>query len=327
MRSDALLKAKDRIARAERAANDAASEVTVAKDAYRWQQLARRRVNDIMTVLNARFGGQEVRRDFAEPYVRALIFALMWEQSNRLIAARFVANSFPNFSLSELIEVADNAYAMSSQDVARLLGVRLEERRLLGLSMIGACDLKDEEYSAYLENEDKKRRAARKRLARPRNLDARRIDEQANRDALEALATAEGKSVRTIRRWIAEGKLAGVSISRPHSKRYRGDATLPSSKSGTGERASSPRKPRASKPDVQAEKKAATSEGRDLDSKNTHLNIYGTNAEIGRTLFEAFIALKGQITEPVTRALASNQNGSLARAAGPRRAPGKAVGS
>ncbi|WEX77983.1 hypothetical protein PYH37_002827 [Sinorhizobium numidicum] len=313
MRTDALLKAKDRIARAERSLDDAMSEVTVAKGAYRRQQLARRRVNDIIAVVNSRFGGEKVPRAVAKPYVRALLFTLMWEQrGNRLVAARFTANAFPNFTVEELIELGAGSYAMSSQDVARLLGVGLEERQWLGLTMIGARDLSDDEYTAFLKDEDRRRRADRKRRARSRSMDERRADEKAKREALEELAKVHGKSIRTIRRWIEDGTIGDVSISRAHGKRNRGDATLPTSNSAAGKRPIRPRKARAAVNLIDGKKKPATSSaGRDrINKKLVHAEKYTTCPDFERVV-QSFISLRDRITRRVALALASSQTGAL----------------
>lgn len=112
MRIEARVKTKNRIKQADTNIELAEAEAAAARDAYRRQQLARRRVDDIMAVLDHRFRDGQPNKQEAEPFVRALLFTLMWEQAgNRSIAAKFTANAFPDFDLGELLALAADACA------------------------------------------------------------------------------------------------------------------------------------------------------------------------------------------------------------------------
>lgn len=309
MRSEAHAKAKARIARAELETDD-------AKDSYRRQQLARRRVDDIMSVLNSRFGGERVPRDAAEPFVQALLYALVWEQKgDRNIAVQFTANAFPYFALSELTELAATPHAMTSQDVARLLGVSLAERQRLRLAMIGACDLTDAEYAAFQKAEDKRRRAERKRRARARGLDERRADEKAKRDAIEEFAKQNGVSEKTVRNWLSAGK-AFMSETRengiPTVIVYRGDATFPAA----GQRLLGPR--RACAATGKACRKKVIAGGTDqADQKQTKKP--GAAVHDFGHVATAFLSMRDRITRQLASAVVSTnvavQIGALGAAA------------
>lgn len=245
MRIEARVKTKNRIKQADTNIELAEAEAAAARDAYRRQQLARRRVDDIMAVLDHRFRDGQPNKQEAEPFVRALLFTLMWEQAgNRTIATKFTANAFPDFDLGELLALANDACAMSNQDVARLLHVGLEERQLLGLAMIGACDLSDYEYAAFVKAEDKRRRAARRRRARPRNLDQRRADESAKREAIASFAVANGVSEKTVRNWIAKRKVTVTGAREngvPSITIIHGDASFPAAKAQRPQAAHAPK--------------------------------------------------------------------------------------
>lgn len=294
MRSEAHAKAKARIVRAEREADD-------AKDSYRRQQLARRRVDDIMIVLNSRFGGERIPRDAAEPFVQALLYALMWEQKgDRDISVQFTANAFPDFTLSELADLAANAHAMTSQDVARLLGVNLAERQRLRLAMIGACDLSDEAYASFQKAEDKRRRAERKKRARARGLDERRADEQAKREAIARFASESGKSEKTVRNWLTSGKAVMVEKREngiPTVIVYRGDATFPAA----GQRPSGPRKARATAGKAGRDKvmDGASDQADQQKKSGAAANDFGHIAT-------AFLSMRDRITQQLASAFASN---------------------
>lgn len=301
MRTEAHAKARERISRAKREVEDAEANFSGAKDSYRRQQLARRRVDDIMSVLNSRFGGESIPRDAAEPLVRSLLFTLMWEQKgNKNIAVRFTANAFPGFALSELAVLATTAHAMSSQDVARLLGVNLAERQRLGLSMIGACDLTDEEYAAFKKAEDKRRRAERKRRARARGLDERRADEQAKREAIARFASESGKSEKTVRNWLTSGKAMMVEKREngiPTVVVYRGDATFPAA----GQRPSGPRKARTTAGKAGRETvMVGASDQADQQKKS------GAAASDFGHIATTFLSMRDRITQPLASAFASN---------------------
>lgn len=233
MRANAIVKAKQAVARAECTAENAIGAVRTAKDVYRSRQLARRRVSDIMTVLNFDTEGRDVSRELAKPFAEALASGLLWEQDGDTgLTAQFITNALPCLSTVEVEEIVARSYAMSNQDVARLLNVNLEKRQKLGLTMIGACDLSDEEFAAFRKADDLRRRAARKRRARLRNIDQRREDEQAKSLAIADFAKANGVAPKTVKNWIASGK-AVVEIVRengvPSIIVHRGDAKIPTS--------------------------------------------------------------------------------------------------
>lgn len=233
MRAKAILKAKHEVTRAECAAENALGAVQVAKNVYRMRQLARRRVSDIVTVLNFDFNGGDVSHNSALPFANALASGLMWEQGgDAKLTAQFISNALPCLTRVEIDEIVARSSSMSNQDTARLLGVNLEKRQKLGLSMIGACDLSDEEFAVFLKTEDQRRRAARKRRARPRNILERREEDQAKRVAIAEFASANNVSAKTIKNWITSGK-ATLEVMRengvPTIKIYRGDAIIPNS--------------------------------------------------------------------------------------------------
>lgn len=301
MRGEAHAKARERISLAKREADHAAANVSGAKDSYRRQQLARRRVDDIMSVLNSRCGGERVARDAAEPFVQALLYALLWEQKgDRNIAVQFTANAFPDFALSELAELAATAHAMTSQDVARLLGVNLAERQRLRLAMIGACDLTDEEYASFQKAEDKRRRAERKKRARARGIDERRADEQAKREAIARLASESGKSEKTVRNWLTSGKAVMVEKREngiPTVIVYRGDATFPAA----GQRPLGPREARAATGKACRKKViAGATDPADQQTKKPGAAVH----DFGYVA-TAFLSMRDRITRPLVSAIAS----------------------
>lgn len=217
MRSEARKLAKENKILAEELLEDAIYEAQDAREAYRKGFIARRRVDDVLAVLNARQAARQLSRQETIPFVSTLLSALTWEFSgDHLKAAAYSADIFPTFTKDELIEISINGNGrMSNQAVARCLQVTLKERQALGLSMIGACDLSDDEYALFLKEQRKLRNAESKRRSRSRNLEQRRKDEEAKRDELKRLALHHGKSVRTIRVWIANGKIEGPANSRP----------------------------------------------------------------------------------------------------------------
>ncbi|MBA8819460.1 hypothetical protein BRY73_08425 [Ochrobactrum sp. P6BS-III] len=236
MRSNTIRKAKQELIEAECAAETALGAVLVAKDNYRERLLASARVADIMTVLDYDTGGRDISRQRAIPFAKALASGLLWEQAgNTTLTARYISNALPCLSTAEIEEIIACPCRMSNQDVARLLHVSLEKRQMLGLSMIGACDLSDEEFAAFRKVDDLRRRAARKRRARPRNIDQRREEEQAKSLAIAEFAKANGVAPKTVKNWIANGK-AIVEIVRengvPSIIVYRGDAKIPNSATG-----------------------------------------------------------------------------------------------
>lgn len=212
MRAEAIKKAKARIEKALADRDEAEVRIDDAKAAYRAKQQARLRVNDVMTVVNVHFAETPAAaEDAAEPYVRCLLSGLLWEQNgDRQFACQFVSNVFPGFPHARLAELASKSHAMTSQDVARALGVTLEFRQQYGLAMVGACDLTDDEYDAFKKTERKRRHAARARRARANNIDQRRATEKAKRDAIAAFAEANDKAEKTIRNWLTAGKISLV---------------------------------------------------------------------------------------------------------------------
>ncbi|QPA29256.1 hypothetical protein IR196_13695 [Brucella anthropi] len=233
MRANAILKARQEVERAECAAESALGAVRIAKDGYRMRQLARRRVSDIMTVLNFDTEGRDVSRELARPFAEALASGLLWEQGGDTgLTAQFISNALPCLSTVEVEEIVARSYAMSNQDVARLLNVNLEKRQTLGLTMIGACDLSDDELVTFRKSDALQRAAERKRRSRPRGLEQRRYDEQAKRIAIEEFADANGVAPKTVKNWITSGK-AVVETVRENGvltiRVYRGDAIIPAS--------------------------------------------------------------------------------------------------
>ncbi|MBD0416525.1 hypothetical protein [Oryzicola mucosus] len=192
-----------------------------------------KRLREIETIIEARYGGLVPETDDADAFIRAAAFAInghcWWlmheasghggatgavpdvETSLRGWCARFAPWSLPRAAeiLRPILrDLVGRKYDLSAQAVALLLMVPFHERDRLELNTVGACDISPDIRKAIVANRKRKRDRERQR--------AKRMAEgRQNR------ASYEGGSLAKTQPWLAEGisrrtwyRRLGTSLSR-----------------------------------------------------------------------------------------------------------------
>lgn len=195
--------------------SEAADDVLDAKDNLSSAFKAGARLANIITVVNTLYGGtihdHDVATIFLDPLVSAIIWANRGTKWSVKATVNFAAGILPCLDIKTIRASAFNSRPWTNMDVARRLGISLETRERLNLTMIGACDLTDEEFKTWKSvnnrNKDRERQATKRRAEGKPTSDERKADNAAKKAYLETLSIEKGKSVATVRRYIKEGKL------------------------------------------------------------------------------------------------------------------------
>lgn len=203
--------------------------------------LGDRRIAEIERVIVSRHGADPMPTDLADQYAPAVISAALWSMcglpgsgdERHAAAIAYARKTLPTATPSLLAWLARHSAAMTAQDVARALQVDWLERERLGLTLIGAEDVDDDEYDARRTAARKQRDAVRQRARRQSaggmTADERNAHNAAKRDALKRLAAEYGVSESTIRRRITAGDVAEPEVCKSRVRAsyiYPADATF-----------------------------------------------------------------------------------------------------
>jgi hypothetical protein len=197
-------------------------------------QRAKRRVDeDFPVLLAARYGRMWDDVEVCDYFARVAYSAIYWQvKANPNLTADERLRDAYDSTVEMLHGMSErmrrrlwdwDAPWYSNKQVADMLGVSWEERQLLGLRQVRACDLTDEEFVealAKVNNEKERLRIAAKRRAEGvPTVAERKANDAARKAALERAAEEHEVSVGTIRAWIKAGKIADP---RPSKSRVGG---------------------------------------------------------------------------------------------------------
>ena len=236
------------------------------RDRLRRAFLAIQRQNSVLALLDLRHGRQG-RRDpvVAAQFAKVLLSALCWEirhhpalhkgdhlptalaELRRLLpgltadaAARLERDVDPEAPMNNGAAGAALGLTWSEYEELRRKGSMLQPGKKRSVQ-VRPCDVSETEFNRRRAALNKELDAARKAATRTRQggrtAKARAADEAANRAALTTLSTHHGVSVRTIRRWIENGKIAEPACQNAvqmNKKKNRSDTILTKTTDGTG---------------------------------------------------------------------------------------------